>query len=166
MKTKRIVILGLFVAVAGVLHVVEAWIPLPLPVPGAKLGLANIVSLFVIVAYGWREALAVAVLRVFLGTLLGGVFLGPAFAMSMSGAIFSLFIMEYSYRNWRRFSLVGISVIGSVCHNLAQITVAAFLVSNSGIFWYLPYLVMFALPTGIATGFTASYFLTKLPKLG
>jgi heptaprenyl diphosphate synthase len=74
--TRRLTILGLFVTVAGVLHAVEVWVPLPVPVPGAKLGLANIVSLAVIELYGWREALVVAVARVALGALLGGAFSG------------------------------------------------------------------------------------------
>ena len=152
MNTRRVVILGLFIAVAGVLHAVEAWLPLPLPVPGAKLGLANIVSLFVIVRYGWRDALFVAVLRVFLGTLLGGAFLGPAFAMGMSGAVVSAVVMGYVYSFWRpTFSLVGISIIGAVCHNLAQISVAAFVVASGGLF------LVFALFGVICFAYRACY---------
>ncbi len=108
MDTRRIVILGLFVAIAGVLHAVESWLPLPVPVPGAKLGLANIVSLLAICIYGWRDALLVAVLRVVLGTLLTGTFLGPAFAMGMTGALVSTLGMAYAYQHWRPlFSLAG-----------------------------------------------------------
>jgi heptaprenyl diphosphate synthase len=165
MDTRRVVILGLFVAVAGVLHAVESWLPLPIPIPGAKLGLANIVSLLVISLYGWRDALLVATMRVLLGTLLGGAFLGPALAMGMSGALISAVGMAYAYTHFRPvFSLVGISIIGAALHNLAQISVAAALVASSGLFWYLPYLLLFALPTGLATGLTASFFLAKLPQ--
>ncbi|MDR3589328.1 MAG: Gx transporter family protein [Negativicutes bacterium] len=165
MDTRRVVILGLFVAIAGVLHAVEGWLPLPVPVPGAKLGLANIVSLLAISMYGWRDALVVAVLRVVLGSLLGGTFLGPAFAMSMSGALISAVGMAFAYRYLRpMFSLVGISIIGAVLHNLAQIAVAATLVASPGLFWYLPYLLLFALPTGVATGLTTIFFLSKLPR--
>jgi heptaprenyl diphosphate synthase len=166
MNTRRLVILGLYVAIAGVLHAVEAWFPLPIPVPGAKLGLANIVSLLVIANYGWRDALLVAGLRVLLGSLLGGAFMGPAFAMSLGGAFISSVVMAYAYSHWRPvFSLVGISIIGAVAHNVAQIAVAALLVSSAGLFWYLPYLVLFALPTGLATGYTAIFFLKKLPPI-
>jgi heptaprenyl diphosphate synthase len=162
--TKRLTILSLFVAIAGVLHAVEGWLPLPAPVPGVKLGLANIISLVVIVRYGWRDALAVAAVRVVLGTLLGGVFLGPAFALGLSGALASTLAMAYACRRWRpALSLVGISVLGAAVHNLAQIAAAAVLVSSAALLWYLPYLVLFALPTGLATGFTAAYFLAKLP---
>lgn len=162
--TRRLIILGLFVAVAGVLHAVEAWLPLPVPVPGVKLGLANIVSLAVIVLYGWRDALAVAVVRVVLGALLGGAFLGPSFALGMSGAVASTLAMAYACCRWRpALSLVGISVLGAAIHNLAQISVAALIVANDALLWYLPYLTLFALPTGLATGFTAVFFLAKLP---
>ena len=163
--TRRLIILGLFVSVAGVLHAVEAWLPLPVPVPGVKLGLANIVSLVVIVWFGWRDALAVAAVRVVLGTLLGGVFLGPAFALGLSGAAASTLAMAYAWSQWRpALSLVGVSGLGAAVHNLAQIAAAAVLVSNAALLWYLPYLLLFALPTGLATGFTAAYFLEKLPR--
>ncbi len=163
--TRRIIILGLFVAIAGVLHAVEAWVPLPLPVPGVKLGLANIVSLAVIELYGWREALAVAVARVVLGSLLGGAFLGPAFAMGLSGAVASTLAMAWAHARWRpALSLAGVSVFGAAVHNVAQLCVAAVLVMSAAVFWYLPYLVLFALPTGLATGFTAAYFLARLPR--
>jgi len=166
MGTRRLVMLGLFIAIAGVLHAVEGWLPVPLPVPGAKLGLANVVSLLVISLYGWRDALTVAVLRVLLGTLLGGAFLGPAFAMGMSGAVTSVLGMACVY-HYRRstFSLVGISLIGAVIHNVAQISMAAMLVGSVGLFWYLPYLLLFALPTGVGTGLVARFFLARLAKI-
>lgn len=165
MNTRRIVTLALFVTLAGILHTVESWLPLPVPVPGAKLGLANIISLLTIELYGWRDALAVAVLRVFLGSLLGGVFLGPSFVMAMSGALLATLVMAWAHRRWRpALSLVGISLLGAAAHNLAQITAAALLVASAGLYWYLPYLLLFALPTGLATGLTAGFFLEKLPR--
>jgi len=164
-NTRRMVLLALFIALASVLHVVESWLPLPLPVPGIKLGLANIISMIVIVMFGWRDAIYVAILRVFLAALFGGIFLGPAFAMSLSGAIGSIALMAYVYHHWHRaFSVIGISIIGAVVHNVVQITVAALLVSSITLLWYLPYLILFALPTGLATGMTTLYFLAKVPQ--
>lgn len=165
MDTRRLVILGLFIAVAGILHVVESWLPLPLAIPGVKLGLANITSLFVISVYGWQDALTVAVLRVLLGTLLGGAFLGPAFLMGMGGAIASTVVMACAYYRWRpALSLVGISILGAAVHNLTQISIAAVIVASAGLLWYLPYLLVFALPTGWATGMTTGFLLAKLPS--
>lgn len=165
-KTRRLVLLSLFVAVASVLHVVEVWLPLPLPVPGIKLGLANIISLIVIATFGWCDAIYVVIVRVLLASLFGGLFLGPAFAMSMSGGIASTVVMAYAFLYCRStFSLIGISIIGATIHNVTQIVVAAFLVSSVTLLWYLPYLILFALPTGLATGIAVSHFLRKAPKL-
>jgi heptaprenyl diphosphate synthase len=151
--------------VASVLHVVESWLPLLLPVPGIKLGLANIVSLLVIVMFSWREAIYVAIVRVFLASLFGGIWLGPAFAMSISGAIVSTVTMALAYHYWHaRFSIIGISIIGAVIHNMVQIIIAALLVSNVALLWYLPYLTLFAIPTGLVTGTTMMYFLAKTPQ--
>jgi heptaprenyl diphosphate synthase len=164
-NTRRMVLLALFIAIASVLHVVESWLPLPLPVPGIKLGLANIVSLITIAIFGWRDAIYVVVIRVFLASLFGGVFLGPAFAMSMSGAIVSTLIMAYAYVSWHStFSFVGISILGAVIHNIAQIMMAALVVSSLTLLWYLPYLILFAVPTGWATGMIVVYFLAKAPQ--
>ena len=164
-STQRMVLLALFVSMASVLHVVESWIPMPMPVPGIKLGLANIVSLVVIVMYGWRDAFYVATLRVFIGSLFGGAFLGPTFAMSISGALVSAVAMALACRYVKPpFSIVGVSIIGATVHNLAQIMVAALVVGSQSLLWYLPYLLVFAVPTGVATGFTTYYFLSKLPK--
>lgn len=163
-QTKRIVTLAFFIAVASILHIVESWIPLPIPVPGAKIGLANIVSLIVIVSYGWRSAIYVTTIRVLLGSLFGGAFLGPTFAMSFSGAFCSTMIMAWFYgRAYPKFSLIGISVLGAIVHNLMQLFIAAIIVTSFSLLWYIPYLVLFALPTGIITGFIGSYFLHKLP---
>ncbi|MBP2644684.1 MAG: Heptaprenyl diphosphate synthase component [Firmicutes bacterium] len=165
MSIRRTILLGLFVAVAGILHAVEYWVPIPLPVPGLKLGLANIVNLVVIVLFGWRDALVVALLRAVLGGVLSGMFLGPTFVMSASGAMVSTMAMALSYSFFRpKLSLVGISVIGAVVHNLSQLCVAAVVVVSSGILWYSPYLVLIAVPTGIITGFSTAYFLEKFPQ--
>jgi heptaprenyl diphosphate synthase len=73
--------------------------------------------------------------------------------------------MAYVHSRWRpAFSLVGVSLFGAAIHNVAQLCVAAVLVASATIFWYLPYLLLFALPTGLATGFTAAYFLARLPR--
>jgi len=164
MDIRRMVLLAFFVAIASVLHVVEAWLPLPFPVPGIKLGLANVVSLLVISFYGWRAAVVVAVLRVMIGSLFGGTIFGPAFAMSMGGALVSTMVMGYTYQYHRpTISVVGISIIGAVFHNAAQIVVAALLVVSAGLLWYLPYLILFAVLSGTGTGFTVAYILAKMP---
>lgn len=158
--TRGIVVMGMMVATASVLHVVESWLPLPFPVPGAKLGLANIVTLVALLWWGRNAALLIAVARVVLGSLFGGVLLGPAFAMALAGAIGSLLVMDAvcSFAA-QRFSSVGLSVLGAAAHSVVQLMVAAVLVNSAGVLAYLPWLILFAVPTGFFTGLVALSFM-------
>lgn len=163
--TRYTVVLSLLVAMAGALHVVEGWVPVPLPVPGAKLGLANIISLFTIVTFDLKSSLYVTVARVTLGSLFGGALLGPAFIMSMGAGICSVLAMNYVFRHFTPpFSIYGVSIIGSTVHNVVQVILAAVLISNSGLLWYIPYLIFFAVPAGIFTGALVSYIIVRIPK--
>ncbi|MDR1702969.1 MAG: Gx transporter family protein [Sporomusaceae bacterium] len=164
-NTRYLVVLSFLVAMAGALHAVEALLPLPLPVPGAKLGLANIVSLFLLVTFDLKSALYVTVARVILGSLLAGSFLGTAFLMSLGGGIFSVLAMHWFLtKRTPLFSVYGISVIGAAVHNTVQVVLAACLVASQGLLWYVPYLIFFAVPTGIFTGALVIYLTARLPK--
>ncbi|NLN16228.1 MAG: Gx transporter family protein [Firmicutes bacterium] len=135
------------------LHIFEAMLPLPYLFPGAKLGLANIISLFVLLLFGFKDALLVSFLRTILGGLMSGTFLTITFWLSFSGGIASTLVMGACYRLAKGdIGTIGLSVVGALTHNLAQITVAALLIGNWGIFVYLPYLIFFALPTGFFVG--------------
>lgn len=164
-RTRYTVVLSLLVAMAGTLHVIEGWAPVPLPVPGAKLGLANVVSLFTIVTFDLKSSLYVTVARVMLGSLFGGALLGPAFIMSMGAGVCSVLTMNYVFRHLTPpFSLYGVSIIGSTVHNVVQVVLAAVLVSSAGLLWYIPYLIFFAVPAGIFTGALVNYAIVRIPK--
>ncbi|MGI6037638.1 MAG: Gx transporter family protein, partial [Limnochordia bacterium] len=159
MDIQQYVRLGLLVAVAIVLHVVEAMLPIPTPVPGAKLGLANMVSLFVLLAFGLRNALWLNFLRIIMGSLLSGTLFTITFWLSFSGGMFSILIMGCVYLLAKdRISLIGLSILGALAHNIAQLTVAALIIANWGLFIYLPYLLFFALPTGFFIGILTGQF--------
>jgi heptaprenyl diphosphate synthase len=168
-KTKKNVQLSLLVALGIALHVFESLLPAAqfIPVPGAKLGLANIVTLVTLVLIGYKEALAVVLLRSFLGSLIGGTFLSTTFFLSFAGALSSGAVMGLVYC-WAggRLSLFGVSICGAVTHNVAQLFVAALLIQQAGIFLYLPYLLFFALPTGYFTGIAANLLLRINHNLG
>ena len=166
MNGRMLVFLSLLTGVSAILHIVESWLPLPLPLPGAKLGLANIVSLTALIWLGWRPALLVTACRVLLAALFSGSLLGPAFLMSLTGAVGSLLIMAAAH-SWgcRLLSVIGISVIGAVSHNALQLMVAATLMSSGSILWYLPWLVLLAIPTGIITGAGAAVFTAHASRL-
>jgi heptaprenyl diphosphate synthase len=146
---------------------VEANIPNPIPLPGAKLGLANLVTLLAISLFGFQEGILVALLRVILSSLVTGTFLTIAFFLSLAGAINSACFMGFLYRYQPRyFSLIGVSVAGAVAHNLGQFVVAYLIIGHRGLFLYLPYLTLFALPTGFFNGLIVTYLRQGLIKAG
>jgi heptaprenyl diphosphate synthase len=150
--TRRLVFLSLLVAMGTALYVVEGLLLLPLPLPGVKLGLANIISLLAIYLYGFRDGLIVALLRVTLGSLISGIFLSPGFLLALAGAVNSTLVMALLL-NWTRcFSMIGVSMAGALAHNIGQLAAAAVLLQSSAIVYYLPVLVAAAVPTGFVTG--------------
>ncbi len=163
-STRRLVFLSLLVALGTVLHVVEGMLLMPLPLPGVKLGLANIVTLFALHLYGFRAGMTVATARVFLGSLLGGVFLSPGFFLALSGAVACTLIMAILLKHTTCFSLIGISMAGAVGHNLGQLLAASIILQSKGVFYYLPVLLISGIPTGFFTGYILKSLLTRLEK--
>jgi heptaprenyl diphosphate synthase len=145
---------------AVVIHTVEAALPLPMPVPGVRLGLANIITLLVIVLYGLRSGLLVSVLRTILGSLLTGGFLGFGFWLSLSGGVAACLVMAPAVALAKRgyLSLLSVSVLGAAAHNLAQLAVASAIIASRALLQgYYPLLLLLAVPTGIFTGLAAIY---------
>lgn len=160
-KTKKLTFLSILIAQALALHVLERFFPIPVPVPGVKLGLANIITLFTIIIFGFREAVIVVVGRTFLGSLFGG---GPTiFLFSVIGSLLSTLIMTILYKNFSKiFSIPTISIMGAVFHNIGQITVASFIVANFNLFYYLPVLLISGVITGLFIGLTVQFTLQPL----
>lgn len=159
LKHRKKIFLSLLVSFGIVLHIIENIIPVPFPVPGAKLGLANIISLIAITFYGLREGLMVSVLRCIIGALLTGSF--SSLLYSLSGGILSTIAMAFAYKHFKNiFSIVGISLVGGVIHNFAQITVASLAISTFWLYIYLPLLMIIGLFTGLFTGL-AAYFVKR-----
>lgn len=164
MKTKKLIYLSLITSVGIALHILEAGIPLPIAVPGAKLGLANIVNLVTLVSFGFKEALVVAVLRTIVGTLGTGAVTG--FFYSVSGALTSTLVMYFAYKYGSRyFSLIGVSIFGALAHNIAQLTVASVMINNWLIFTYLPVMMLVSLFTGYFVGLSANYGALHLKRI-
>ncbi len=165
LRTRKIAIIGLLVGIGLIMHIVEGMIPMAAIIPGAKLGLANIVNLIGLVLFGFAGGLQVLLLRILLGSLIIGTFLTYNFYLSLAGGLLGYLLMSlFYYRFHYRFSLIGISVIGAVFHNLGQITVAYFIIANIGIYYYLPYLILLAVPTGIGVGLVSMFTINYLPE--
>ena len=151
-------------AAAIVLTVAEAAIPLPLP--GIKPGLANIVTLVVLARWGWREAVWVSLLRVLAGSLLLGQFLAPGFFLSLSGALASLLVLGLAtHLPARWFGPVSHSILAAFAHIGAQLVVARlWLVPHDGVFYLLPVFALAAVVFGLVNGLVAAKLLAELPQ--
>ena len=147
-------LLGVLTAGAIVIAILESFIP-SIGIPGVKLGLANIVILIILYELGIVEAVIVNLLRVLVVGLVRGTFLGMGFFMSLTGAVFSLGIMILFYLLIKKFSVIGVSVIGSIFHVGGQILIAMIYLGTAYIVLYLPVLAISAIITGVFVGISA-----------
>lgn len=164
LKTKKLILLSILISQALVLNLIERAIPVPIPVPGVKLGLANVISLFTIIVFGLKETILVVILR----TLLGSFFAGgiSSFFYSLAGGLLSAIVMSYMYINWKSlFSIPTISVAGAIFHNIGQIIVASIVLSNIYLFYYLPILLISGIITGVIIGFTVQFSISPLKRI-
>ena len=167
-RTFKTVYLALLIAQSLALFLFEGMIPLPFLAPGAKLGLANLITLIALYTLPrWQDALLVVLIRILLATMFGG---GPTILMySLSGGLLSFAVMMM-LRHTRRFSILGVSAAGGFAHNLGQLLVASLVIGNPGLLLYLPLLGPCGLLTGLLLGVCAGLVLkkispTRFPKL-
>jgi heptaprenyl diphosphate synthase len=148
-------------AAAIVLTVAEAAIPLPLP--GVKPGLGNIITLVVLARWGWRDAAWVALLRVLVGSLLLGQFLAPGFFLSLAGALLSLAVLGLASRLPRRwFGPVSHSILAAFAHIGGQLIVARlWLVPHDGVFFLVPVFALASTVFGLVNGLVAAKLLAE-----
>ncbi|MCY6355230.1 Gx transporter family protein [Clostridium sp. ZS2-4] len=163
-KTQKLTFISLFVAQGLVLYMVERMIPVPFITPGAKLGLTNIIAVLALYMFDFKDIFLIIVLRIILSTLLGGGL--SSFLYSIAGGILS-FLAMYSVKKLGKdeVSIIGISIIGAVFHNIGQIIVAALVIENVMIVTYLPVLIAAALGTGFFVGLTSKYLLPFIKKI-
>ena len=140
----------------------ESLISIPFKVPGIKLGLANLVIVVVLYKMGTKEAYILAVIRVVLsGFLFGNLF---SIIYSLSGGLLSLTMMVV-LKNTKAFSLLGISAMGGVFHNVGQLLMAALVLESQSIWYYFPVLLISGLVTGILIGILAGEMLKRLNNI-
>ena len=166
MKTKKITVLALTVALAMILSFVESQIPAFVAIPGVKMGLANIAVVFALYKMGWKEAVLVSLIRVFLVSLLFGtgasLFYSAAGAvLSLLGAVLSLLGM-IGLKATKLFSSVAVSVAGGVLHNVGQIAMACLLLETDVLRYYLPFLALSGILAGIVIGVLAAIMVKRI----
>lgn len=160
-KTKRLATCAVLISAALALSYMERFIPLQMliPLPGIKLGLANIVTLIALYTLGFTDALVILALRCVLGSLFGGGF--TALLFSLTGGMLSVLVMGGAKR-MRFLSVYGVSILGAAAHGAGQIVIAMLMMHSVYIGAYLPYLLLTGLVSGTATGAAAAGVLRVL----
>ena len=148
-RTKRLTILSMLVTMSILLQIIEP--VFPLPVPGVKLGLANIMGLITLYMFSYKEMIGVNVLRVVLASMLRGIIFQTAFWLSLSGVLLSTFAVII-LRKITPMSIIGLSVASSVFHCLGQIIGVMFIYQTVYMVSYLPIMWIMSIPAGILTG--------------
>lgn len=149
---RKFIYLSLLASIGTILFVLEEWVSPSIPF--FKIGFANIVTLLVLLWYGWKEALLVVFIRVCAGTLCTGTFLSPGFYFALCGGIFSTLAMAIGFQFYpKTFSLIGISIMGAWIKNVVQIGVAwLFFVGHLQIWSILPWFFLISLLGGTLVG--------------
>ncbi len=161
MKSKRVATYGIFIALAFLLSYIESMIPLPIPIPGIKLGLANLVVLSGLYIMGAKDAFILSVIRII---LVGFTFGSLSMMMfSLVGGILSWFLMAL-FSKIKIFSITGVSIIGGIAHNIGQILVAVWVVNNIMLINYLPFLLLSGAITGTLIGILGSILVSRIKK--
>lgn len=150
MNTKKLTVLALFTAIALVLSLIDSLLPPPIPVPGIKLGLSNVVVLFVLLRYKAKDAFCILAAKILLTSFFAGQFF--TFFYSLAGGVLSFIIMLLFYKLFGCRLIPLTSIFGAVFHNLGQFTVALIVLKSSGLFTYLPFLILSGILTGLFTG--------------
>lgn len=159
-KAKNAALYGLLIALSFALSYLEHLLPLPVGIPGVKLGLANLVVVTALYLLPAKKAFPVAAARI----LLAGLTFGNAFSLlySLAGGLLSFFVMLLLKRT--PLSVTGVSVAGGVSHNIGQLAVAAFVVGTARIVYYLPVLLGAGLGAGLLIGLVAGPVIASLRK--
>ena len=161
LTTRQLVTLSALIAVAMILSYVESMIPAFVAVPGVKVGLSNIATVFALYALGWPYAICVSVVRVFLSALLFGNFVSLIY--SLSGAALALIVMIL-LKKFDKFSSIGISVAGGVCHNAGQIIAACIVMETTAIAIYIIPLIISGTIAGVVIGLVAGNLVERVRK--
>ena len=161
--TKKLTTLALLTAISLVIFMIEANIPTLVPIPGIKLGLANIITLVILVLYTPRDAFMVLICRIVLSSIFAGQMMTLFY--SLGGGICCLVVMSFLNTLYQRRYIYITSIFGAIAHNMGQIFVAWILVATVGVVVYIPYLIISGMITGLFTGLCAHFTIKQLRKI-
>ena len=160
---KMIAACALFTAIAMIFSYIESFLPIPFPVPGFRLGFANIAILAVLYLYGIKEAFIINIIRIILSSLLFGNI--NSFFFSIAGGMTSLAVMAL-LKKTGRLSVITVSAIGGVIHNIVQVMIAVWVLGSPAVAYLIPVFIIIGIVTGIVCGIVAGIFLKHVKKQG
>lgn len=163
MRTRRLTQMGVLTAVALTIFIIEAQIPSPVPIPGVKLGLANIVTVFAVFALGPAEAAEILFGRIFLGAVFAGNF--STFFYSAAGGLLAILATIALRRVVTPKQIWAVSVLAAIGHSLGQMAVALIVTGTVSVLLYLPVLLVSSMAAGLFTGLCAQLLLNRGKKL-
>lgn len=161
MNIRKLTILALLTTIALTIFMIESVLPPLVPVPGVKLGLANIVTLFILTRFKFRDAAAVLFVRIIMASIFGGQIVYLLY--SLAGGVFSLIVMAVISKILNRKYVFITGVFGAIAHNVGQIAAAFLILKLSGILVYVPFLMISGVITGLFTGFVCLFADKKIP---
>ena len=162
-KTRKLALMALLTAVSLIVFVIEAQIPPLVPIPGVKLGLANIITLVAMIILGKKEAGAILLVRIIMGSMFAGGVSG--FLFSIAGGFLAYLVMCLSAKAFPEKMLWAVSILGALGHNIGQLAVSVWVTGTPSILVYAPALVTSGIVTGAFTGLGAMYLIRALNKL-
>ena len=160
-KTRNMTMITMLIALSIVFHMVESMVPVPVPIPGFRLGLANIVGLIALYLFGARIMLEVNFMRVVLASLLRGTLFGTGFWLSLCGVALST-MAGICAKKKTGMSIYGVSVISSVFHSIGQVMAVTFIYQQFFMQAILPLLTLLAVPTGLLIAYIAKAVLKRI----
>ena len=163
MKTKRLVTLGLLTAIALTIFMLEAQIPPIVPMPGVKLGLSNIVTVFAVFVLGWKEGCMVLFARIFLGAVFAGNFSTILYSLAGGSLAIAVTILLKLVLKPKQLFVAG--VFGAIAHSIGQMAAAILISGTPQLIVYLPVMVAISIVTGLFTGLCAQYMVNHGGKL-
>lgn len=159
MKTRRIALLGLLTAIALTIFMIEAQIPAVIPIPGVKLGLSNIVTVFAVFTLGPWDGVAVLACRIFLGAVFAGNF--STILYSAAGGFLSILVTMGLRKILKENQIWAAGCLGAIAHSVGQMIAAIAITRTPGLLVYLPVLVIISIFTGLFTGFCAQLLIKR-----
>ena len=159
MKTKKMVLLALLTAIALTIFMIEAQIPAVIPIPGVKLGLSNIVTVFAVFTLGPWDGVAVLACRIFLGAVFAGNF--STILYSAAGGFLSILVTMGLRKVLKENQIWAAGCLGAIAHSVGQMIAAIAITRTPGLLVYLPVLVIISIFTGLFTGFCAQLLIKR-----